>query len=108
MLVALAGALGPPWVVGAVVVSAPGEVADAVPVGPEVAVAGPACVLDVVADGEGPVLGGSARGTPPTAWPMLVPVVVEPETGPPMIRSTAGGCQMVCVRGSSDELEECT
>ncbi|MGB8379823.1 MAG: hypothetical protein WCG47_01025 [Dermatophilaceae bacterium] len=63
-------------------VSAAPEVADAVPVGPELAVvADPAGGLDMVADGEGPVPDGSARGTPPTAWPMLVPVVVEPETG---------------------------
>ena len=87
---ALAGGPGPPWVAGAVAVSAAAEVADAVPVGPEVAVvADPAGVLDGVADGEGPVPDGSARGTPPTAWPMLVPVVVEPETGWPMISSTA-------------------
>ena len=60
------------------------------PVGPEVAVvADPACVLDVVTDGEGRVPDGSARGTPPTAWPMLVPEAVEPETGWPMISSTA-------------------
>ena len=66
------------------------EVADAVPVGAEVAaVADPACVLDGVADGEEPVPDGSARGTTPTAWPMLVPEVVEPETGWPMISSTA-------------------
>lgn len=76
---AFAGAPGPPWVAGAVAVS---EVADAVPAGPEVAVvADPACVLDGVADEEGPVPDGSAGGTPTTAWPTLVPEVVEPETG---------------------------
>jgi len=63
-------------------VSAAADVADAGPVGAEGAdVADPACVLD----GEGPVPDGSAGGAPLTAWPMLVPEVVEPETGWPMI-----------------------